>query len=295
MIILKKIIKCFFSFIGIILIFIISFGFMFTVMYLIDNHAPMLANWPHNISGSVWFSAIASLLGATPGIMISLLALLQANEIQKLQDKMHRPDLTLIAVTLSEQFVNWKSYNEQEDFWGEQKEAIENYKALCNDCNFGLLRIRIEMFLKNDVSINNIKIEELSLKINGKKYIFMECRQIDLKPSVLKKFQKFNRKFEGGMEKYEIDWTLIQFIPDREQVWKEIYLVFMENELPNPKYEEVEATIKLHIDFATNRERTEIITLITQFDSFEKNDIPDIKQYEVYIASDNGRFVYNKK
>lgn len=240
------------------------FALVFLILSLIDFAAPCLARLPHNISGSVWFSVIGNLLGAIPSIMISLLAIRQSREIQKLQEKLHRPELALKHAVLSEQCVNWPEYKQSTEYkklMTKERNEVDEYISRCNNNNYGLLRLQMNLVLRNDVYVNEIKIKKIIFEIKNESYTF----QRDIRISECPQFHKFKENIEDGLECYEIDQTLINFFPDKEDIWDEIYMAINAEKIGNPCYQEFLMKIFLKITFGYNTRRSEKAVLSARF------------------------------
>ncbi len=250
----------------------------------------------HNRSGDAWFSTIGCVIVAIPGVLVSLLAMQQQEELSKMQELLHRPALRLCKAELIAWYLNWEDwedYSKYKKMSPIERNVIEEYrkrnKQYRNCCMLGL---DLKTVLKNDVGVDKIEVQDICFKIKGEKYPFKKENIIEISDHTRKNFQRFEHFFEGDMEIYHLNWLLYSVFPQEDKAWDELIRSIDNQHLQNPDYDNFECEITLEIFFCTIEERKEKVKLKTVF--YSETDLEPMNEKAVFkLLSQNGRIVFN--
>lgn len=255
---------------------------------------PHFSFLPHNRTGDAWFSVLGCLLPAVASMFLSLVAIRQTRNLNLLDKKMHRPALAFQSAKLTVWYLKPESY-EACSFYrsmsAQQQGIVRDYrKKQINEPYYCLLKIDLDMLLKNEISIEKIEISSFKFIIYGKEYSFVRNFKKEDNTHKLKKFESLEHKFENGIETYSLQWILIAFVPEKKNVWRELYNAIKNEEFLNPRYEEFWSEIEMKIKFGLNEEREESLKAKIYFCSEEGYSEEEDTVY--CVLSKNGRLGY---
>lgn len=264
------------------------YALSFAALGAIDYWAPWFSDKCDNhIAGNVWFSVIASIISAGPSVAIAVLAIKQNQDLAELQNKHHVPSLVIDSVAITEEFLNWEIYSKSNffnNYPANVRRLIEEYKEHNSERNAGLLQLKMKLLLKNDVSINRIDIDYVTFKIKEKDYKFAwnisdaEC---------LRNMQTCKRYFDGGLEFYQIEWNMINYISNDSNVWEELSNIMLESANSNKRYRNVEIEVEMRFYFINLEEQVLPYKLTASFT--EKADC--IEPSIMRLETQDGRIV----
>lgn len=184
---------------------------VFFLMYQIDvNHSfidqkvEKLFKKPNYFKGEIWFSVIATCLAAVPGVLCGVLAIIQTNRIHKLEERYHRPILSLLRADMNVEWIQLKNYqSKSSDMVLDRyiKEIKDNSKL----ANY--LELQLNFEIKNEIEVKEITTEKVIFYINGVTYPF----QIIDSDICRDRFRYFSRQIVNGERRYFIKCVLYPY------------------------------------------------------------------------------------
>ena len=217
----------------------------------------------NHFSGEIWFSVMSSGIAAVPGIVCGVLALVQTQKLHEMEARYHRPSFGLQGAEMEVVWIWDKQY-----CWTEELFQRNRYVEWVKEKGHGhmypnLLALKLDIEIKNDVTVENIVIEEIRFQFVDRTYIL----NFDEMPDRWKQYRRCRLIYQQGKYLVRLIWELYPYTLTEEnkgnviekdiesRFWKDIELFTNYENRLDMDYQEVlmRVTARVYYEYAPKK------------------------------------------
>lgn len=251
----------------------------------------------NHFDGDLWFSAVATLIGAiisaAPGLICGIFALIQTNRLHKLESRYHRPMLELDMAELK--FIRTKNREDVLEYASARLSERQNsgIREALQQKQKWYIDLQITFFLKNEITIKEIYVQRVIFILNDKEYEIQYSQKADELRKKRHETWDYERQIEEKRVTYLLSWNICSFkkFNNEAEFWERVIEFANYNEMRNPDYLYMTMRIYINIKYEYGGEQETVNLLKVDYNAMKA----DLDKFAVTNKSLNGYFTYEYK
>lgn len=259
-------------------------GFRDTLLILIGND-------DSHFAASDWFGIVAAIVSSLPGTFCGILALVQTQKLHQLENRYHRPMIEFLDMTI--RCVSLNKFDMSASVSQLSPRQFQSVRALHNMGCEWYIDSKTSFFVKNEIGIKNLWVEDIIISMNGKSYSLYSDSTNNRTNREEELQCKWNvcdlkKDWVDGLLKYELKWRLDPSLyrNKNEQFEKDLlnFVYYMDKFNSDYEYMTVRMNIYIEYEYAESK-----LVLCQVYDAHQNN----VSSYEMSNTTEKGYFTYD--
>lgn len=287
-----------------------SFCGGFLVLMYVDKHyeylRSTLIDWlrkDNHFDGSLWFSAVATFIGAlisaVPGLLCGLLAYIQTERLHEVEDRYHRPWLELDEAEVSVIMLR----NKKGELQKSCREILDGLpwtayryhrtvEAAIDRQSWLYIVLKIDFHVKNEVTVKRVSVREVDFLLEKEKMEWILTGKKENTAESRREIWELNKQIKDGETRYTLEWILCPFEEKAtEKFWYNMRDFVLHEGICNSICQHLELNAHLNVEYEYDAGSGTECMLCVEFAADKMQQAPVVQTGR----SGNGYFTYDIK